>query len=460
MTEKKRRFPRLLYLSTAVILLILAGITLWSNSLRVPSDSLPAPDELDVFPASYADYLVIPYNIAPLNFSIKNEAYDYITCLSAPKGDPILIKGNDVDINTRRWKKMLDANKGEALLITVYVKRDGVWFHFPTITYQIAAEPIDTWVVYRMTQPAYTDLGDITLIQRNLESFKEKILYKNQRISNLKNPSLATTLFPAFHPLLDVYASAVDKRGKSVPFMDSECSNAFDAGSNLCLKKTATTVEKNAATGVFNESILEAFPSWSKDGKQLFSSIAVVSNSRLKGNIPPPTHFNLVRRLFNPSTMTIGFADTLVNALQLGKSAVTPRISPDGKQLLFCMTENGNAPLWDKSSDIYIMDIKNGSWRQLDVINSPSVDNQPCWSSNGRWIIFGSNRLDGTYTRLYMAYFDKDGLIHKPFVLPQQDPTHDEQSFRSSNTPEFISTPTTTGQLRLLVYLLDMFDNN
>jgi hypothetical protein len=60
------------------------------------------------------------------------------------------------------------------------------------------------------------------------------------------------------------------------------------------------------------------------------------------------------------------------------------------------------------------------------------------WSSNGRWAVFGSRRVDGRYTRLMIAYMDKDGKPHKPFLLPQEDPRHNTWRLRSYNVPEFI----------------------
>jgi hypothetical protein len=453
----KRRFPRLLYLLTALFCLILAGVSLFSSAVQPPTDSLPAPDELSVTPVSYAENLVIPYNIAPLNFRIQNEAYDYLTSFVSTKGKPVVIKGNDVRINKQKWKNLLEANKGEALLVTVYVKRDGIWFHFPTIRYQIAMEPIDSWVLYRTTQPSVSYRGEMVLIQRNLESFKEKTIFSCTVADESNKAELSNALFPSYHPTLPVYANTVDKNGKLVAFMNQELSTTFNESASILL--TSTTVNEANSSKDSSQNKLEAFPSWSKDGKYLFSSIAVTGSNPTKASAGKTVHFNLVRRSFLSSSVSTGQADTLVNAALLGKSAVSPCLSPDGRYLLFCMTDDGNKPLWHKSSDLFVLDLSNGAWRQLDIVNSSEVDNQPVWSSNGRWMMFGSNRTDGTYTRLYLAYFDNEGMVHKPFIVPQKYPSRDEETFFSCNTPTFLSKPNTTSQLRLLGYLLDIFEN-
>ena len=68
--------------------------------------------------------------------------------------------------------------------------------------------------------------------------------------------------------------------------------------------------------------------------------------------------------------------------------------------------------------------------------NSPDVDSFHSWSSNSRWFVFSSRRMDGNYTRPFIAYFDKNGKAHKPFVIPQEDPEWNILLLKSYNVPE------------------------
>ena len=79
-------------------------------------------------------------------------------------------------------------------------------------------------------------------------------------------------------------------------------------------------------------------------------------------------------------------------------------------------------------------DIDLGGWNCAG-----EADSYHSWSSDGRWVMFGSRRLDGRYTRLYIAHFDADGKPHKPFLLPQRNPKayYDAQMY-AYNIPEFI----------------------
>ena len=82
-------------------------------------------------------------------------------------------------------------------------------------------------------------------------------------------------------------------------------------------------------------------------------------------------------------------------------------------------------------------------------MNSPDVESYHSWSSNGRWIIFSSRRDDGSYTRLYIAYFDRNGKARKPFRLPQATPDYDDNRMKSYNIPEFMARPVSISKKEL-----------
>ena len=81
-------------------------------------------------------------------------------------------------------------------------------------------------------------------------------------------------------------------------------------------------------------------------------------------------------------------------------------------------------------------DLQTDSCYALSAANSPDVDSFHSWSSNGRWFVFSSRRMDGNYTRPFIAYFDAQGRAHKPFVLPQEDPEWNILLLKSYNVPE------------------------
>ena len=68
--------------------------------------------------------------------------------------------------------------------------------------------------------------------------------------------------------------------------------------------------------------------------------------------------------------------------------------------------------------------------------------------------MFSSRRDDGSYTRPYIAYFDKQGKTRKAFMLPQEDPVQNLMLLKSYNVPELTKEPTsyTFAQLKEAVY--------
>jgi len=75
------------------------------------------------------------------------------------------------------------------------------------------------------------------------------------------------------------------------------------------------------------------------------------------------------------------------------------------------------------------------------TVNSDNTESYHSWSSNSRWFVFSSRRIDGLYTRPYIAFIDENGKTGKPFLLPQKDPDYYTFLLESFNIPELIKGP-------------------
>ena len=153
--------------------------------------------------------------------------------------------------------------------------------------------------------------------------------------------------------------------------------------------------------------------------------------------------YNICRAGFNPETGAIvGQVDTLVNARSLDKSANMPRLSYDGRFLLYTLCDYGCFPIWHPEADLWMMDLENSTTYPLDEANSPDAESFHNWSMNSRWIVFTSRRHDGLYTNLYLAHIDSKGRASKAFRLPQRNPQeYQAETIWSFNTPDFASAP-------------------
>ena len=141
--------------------------------------------------------------------------------------------------------------------------------------------------------------------------------------------------------------------------------------------------------------------------------------------------------------MRFGPRELVFEADSLDKSATLPRISPDGRYLMFTLGKYGVFHIWHRDADLYILDLATGQVRNMKEINSPDVESYHSWSSNGRWVVFSSRRYDGNFTRPFIAHIDKNGQGTKPFELPCADPDYHRQFMKSYNIPEFMRGPVT-----------------
>ena len=188
-----------------------------------------------------------------------------------------------------------------------------------------------------------------------------------------------------------------------------------------------------------DNSWFETFPTFSPDGRSLY-----FCTSPAAGPMPDrfkEARYSLCRVDFNPQDCSFGTkVDTLYNALTDGGSVSFPRISPDGKMLVFALSGYGNFSIWHKDSDLYSVNLETGDVSCMTPINSDDVESYHSWSSDSRWLAFSSRRDDGLYTKPYFAYIDSDGNAHKPFLLPQRNPKkyYDSQMY-AYNIPELVS---------------------
>lgn len=479
-------------LTPLILVILLAALTACNG---LPATYTETTEPLLLVP----DYqsVTLPVNVAPLNVLINHEAQDYRVCLRSKNGKPVVVKGKKVLFSQKQWRRLLNANPGEDLSMDVYVKKDGQWLHYPTVTNHIAPEPVDPYVIYRYLPPLYTTYEAMSIDQRDVTSFEVTSLYDSRLMSsntqfqcvnchsfqdynrtgsmqlhvrgdnggtiivqhgqhqkvNLKADGLvAGAVYPSWHPSLNLIAYSVNTIGQNFYTKNPDKVEVMDDKSDIILYD----IDANRIIPVsMSTDWLETYPYWSPDGRFLYFVAApfkpAMPNTQAEIILKHHTiRYNLVRMPFDPTTKTFGPADTLVSARETGKSCTFPRVTPDGRHLLFTMGDYGNFHIWHKSSDLYLMDLTTRAYEPASVINSPDVESYHSWSSNGRWVIFSSRRQDGGYTRLYLAYFDAEGRFHKPFVIPQKDPDFYQRTLKSFNIPEFALQPAPTDRHHLV----------
>lgn len=480
-----------------LFLIAVGALVQGCGKTAVPDSAEKLASHPDVFPATHGS--TIPRNIAPLNFRVNDTAADEVIVHVRSRKDPegIVAKGNTTAFPVESWHKLLESAYGDSIYTDVYVKRGGKWQRHAPIVHAVA-DSIDPYISYRLIEPSYVAFENMGLYQRDITNFDERVIVHCKNLTteengqcvnchsyqdynrtgrmqfharqghggtfiargdklikmNLKNGDmLSAGVYPAWHPTLDLIAYSVNNTTQSFHSRDNNKVEVQDSASDIVLFDP----DKNEVYPISVEkSSLETFPSWHPDGKSLFYAVADMEE-RKEADAAEflNTHYedfkyNLLRRTFDPASRTFSAPDTIFKASALGKSAVHPRVSPDGRYLVFTIADYGTFPIWHKEADLYMMDMADGSVRPMDEINSDNVESYHSWSSNGRWMIFSSRRDDGSYTRLYIAHIGKDGKASKPFALPQEDPDYEQRRMKSYNIPEFMARPVTLSRHEIL----------
>ncbi len=247
--------------------------------------------------------------------------------------------------------------------------------------------------------------------------------------------TMSALVYPYWHPGGKFIAYSVNDTKQLFHTHHQNRIEVMDLYSDVVVYDVAKN-EIVTAPQLFDKGVFETFPSFSADGKTLYFCTA----RKLK--IPDETEklrYHLCAISFDAETRTFGnVVDTLYHAEQMDKSVSFPRVSPDGKHLMFTLADFATFPIWHQEADLWMLDMENGELQCLDALNSNSVESYHSWSSNSRWVVFSSRRMDGLYTRPYIAYVSADGTVGKPFILPQAKGDFYDKCMNSYNIPELI----------------------
>lgn len=487
-TIQERLFPQLL------AILFLASCT---TSPTLPLSYSVAKEKAPIYPEYRS--ITVPSNIAPLNVWVQDSLAD----------DAVVQMGNMVigtdadgktDIDIEQWHSMLATNAGKDILFYVYTHRDAGWVRYLADTIHVAEEPIDSFLSYRIIEPGYELYRQLGLYQRDLTSYDVQTIYENNRTYDdddnhcinchnyrnydtrhmlfhvrgqhggtvivndgdirkiaIKHDSiLAAGVYPSWHPSQPLVAFSTNKTGQAFHLMHQEKIEVIDEASDLILYN----VHDNTVSNILRtDSCLETFPCWSPDGTRLYYCSAHLPDSVRsttetgKSNLLPiydNLRYNIWSMPFDSTTCTFGEPRLEVDAAAIGKSASVPRISPDGKWLLYTLGDYGQFHIWHTSARLWV----KGEEQEEGSLVTDCHASYHTFSHNGRWIVFSSRRDDGTFTRLYIAYFDKEGHAHRPFMLPQQDPESNILLLKSYNVPELSRNSVQTSAEQLQQFVL------
>ncbi|OHB84119.1 MAG: hypothetical protein A2Z38_09670 [Planctomycetes bacterium RBG_19FT_COMBO_48_8] len=446
-------------------------------------------------PSISPDYTntTLPPNIAPTNFIIKETASAYFVRISSEEGEDIDIHSRSADIRipVKPWEKLLNRNRSKSLLITIFIRnKEGKWSRLAPIENFIAPEEIDSHLVYRLMKPLYQYWDKLGIYQRDLSGYDERPIVLNtamgkncvnchsfhnynpdRMIFHMRAGAVGTSMILAYdnetykvdtstsfnhatsyrswHPNGQIIAFAFNTV-KQIFHAVGKNLDVYDRASDLLLYNVKTNTITTSPK-ISTSERMETYPEWSPDGRYLyFCSSPALDIYDTDEHPLKKMRYDLMRISYDVQTDSWGEIEPVLLASKLGLSVAHPKLSPDGKYILFCMSEYTYFPLYMPDSDLYLLDTETLEFHKPEKINSDRAESYHCWSSNGRWVVFSSKRQDGLCTHPYFSYFDSNGSFSKPFLLPQKDPEYQQSRVIVYNIPEFVKGPVTIRPQRLI----------
>lgn len=456
-------------------------VSVWtacSSSVSEPQSATPLDQVPDIFP-DYVD-VTIPTEIAPLRFMLRHAPEEAIVSISLEDKKIVCEASGEKGflIDEKQWNKMLESAAGKELEVKLYEKNGENWQMYRPFHWSVSTDPVDPYLVYRLIEPGYELWNQMGIYQRRLADFNQTAIisnnltdhncinchsfpnqYPSQMVLHMRgqgggtyvfesgeitklngkvNEKIPSLVYPSWHPSGDFIAFSTNQTRQAFHLNDDNRIEVFDYTSDVLVYDVKNNqVITNPL--LFSEQAFETFPHFSPDGKTLYFCSA---EAQKMPEDFQKVKYNLCSISFNPDTRTFGNqVDTIYHSKQTGKSVSFPRVSPDGKFLVFTLSDYGNFSIWHKEADLYLANLQDGTVQPLEAANSDHVESYHSWSSNSRWLVYSSRRIDGLYTHPHLIHIDAEGKTGKPFILPQKNASFYSTFMQSFNIPEFVKGP-------------------
>ena len=498
-TARPFRSPRALRFWGTFLAACLVGSAAWLF-VHAPKDldKLEASGqvvETDEAPRLYPDYagVVVPPNIAPLNFEIQEDGQEYLTRFSIDEGYSFVAAGQKTDVRRKAWRRLLEGAKGKRIKVEVFARADKKsWKAFAPVFIDVAEEPIDRWLHYRLIEPGYEYFSRVVLAQRDLESFDEQVWFNARMVDSrtcvnchtfqdhktdnflvhMRRVHAGTLLcadgelakldpkipsdplgvaYAAWHPREPLVAFSSNSTFQMFHATSPDRIEVLDAASDLVL----FDVEKRASAPIcLTDELFETFPAWSPDGTALYycvakspysaqeeeSDLSPTGGTDAFGN-PKLAEFDRRRSKRQPIRISItawrAVRSTRRDARRGAGDARQHEALGKTSRILACRptvrrsfmpSKYGTFPIWRRRGSLVA--------RLVDGRNAAGKTAASRRLARMGFVLLLLTRRAGTTARilLYIAHYSEDGKWSKPF-LPQRDPEQNIELMKSYNLP-------------------------
>jgi hypothetical protein len=454
-------------------------------------------EEAAIFP-NYQGTLTIPNNIAPLNFEILEDAKYFVVQIIANgtvqfqqkiKNQKLSIVNCQLSIPIKSWQKILNSHTTDTLEIHISsgnsLKKMTAYKPFYWI---VSEDAIDPYLVFRRIAPTETPEKPqlIGIFEYGLETFEQRTLinsyltdygcmnchyFSNNQSSrmsihfrrkhagtlitspdssfmvDLRLPNGEKGIFGAFSPNGRYLAFSTNQLGALFTVNVQRLKMwSYELASNMFVYD----VQNNAilsSDGLMASGRQKTYPCWSHDGTFLYFcqtnwQIPFLTDSSTVFERLRNTHYELVRAKINVPSETFETVETIVATADIGGRSISfPRCSPDGRFVAFSTTEFGTLDPNSIDGRLWFYDLNTKTAKEIEPDLDAPIVSTSTWSSNSRWIVVSSRRLDGVFSRPFLAHVDTEGNVSKFFVMPQKNPAHYRKQDFSYSLPELITSP-------------------
>ena len=262
-------------------------------------------------PEIFPDYkeVTIPCNIAPMNFQvISQEGNSWMAEVTAA-GETVRIRSCNglISFGKGQWKKLI--GEGGELDIQIYEKREGRWLAYQKFNMHVADDPVDPYLAYRLITPGYSLWREMSICQRDLESFRETRIYSNsqgkgncvnchsfcdrdpgrmlihmraelagtyifhdgrkEKLETKTDRTISSLVYPYWHPSGHYAAFSVNKTNQVLHSTDPNRIEVFDEASDVVVYDIRNH-QIVTADNICSEAAFETFPTFSPDGRSLY----------------------------------------------------------------------------------------------------------------------------------------------------------------------------------------------
>jgi len=193
-----------------------------------------------------------------------------------------------------------------------------------------------------------------------------------------------------------------------------------------------------ALPGADDPAYIQGNAVWTPDGRTIVFIRAKAADNIPKGSRPVKANDpNEIQIKYDLASLPFkggrgGEARLLPGASANGKSNSFPKVSPDGRWIVWVQAANGL--LMRPDSELYIMPLSGGTPRRM-ACNLPLMNSWHSWSPNGRWLVF-SSKGNGPFTQMFLTHVDDRGFDSPAILIP-----HSTAVNRAVNIPEFVAIP-------------------